>query len=69
MSSESSVIKRRIGSLKFTDDVVVDLSSDQVPPQPVPDLSSYLDKRTGGNISGDVSVDGSSLSVLLGDIV
>lgn len=62
MSSESSVIKRRVGSLKFTDSVIVDLSSDS-------GLSSYLDMRTGGDISGDVSVEGASLSVLSGDII
>ena len=56
--ANDSVEKRTVGILDFNDEVVVDC-----------ELSGYLDKRTGGAISGYVSVEKSNLSVLSGDIV
>ena len=53
-----SVETRQVGALGFNDNVVIGC-----------ELSGYLDKRTGGTISGYVSVEKSNLSVLSGDIV
>lgn len=59
--ADNSVEKRPVGTLRYIDDVVVDCGLDE--------LSNYLDKRIGGAISGDVSVENASLSVLSGNIV
>ena len=54
--------KRKIGALAFNDDVVIDCMPD-------PELSSYLDKRTGGEVSGDVGIVQYDLSVLSGNYI
>ena len=56
--ANDSVVKHKVGTLDFNDEVVVDC-----------ELSGYLDKHKGGAISGYVSVENSNLSVLSGDIV
>ena len=56
--TDKSIITQPIKNLSLNDDVVVDL-----------ELSDYLDKREGGEVSGDVSIVQHDLNVLSGDIV
>ena len=56
--SSNSIIKRQIRNINLSDKVVVDL-----------ELSDYLDKREGGDVSGTVNIIQHDLNVLSGDIV
>lgn len=56
----NSIEKRRIGDMLFEDLVVVDCETGS-------ELSSYLDKRTGGEVSGDVAIIGNELKILSGN--
>ena len=56
--TDNSIRKDKIGNLQLNDDVVVDCV-----------LSDYLDKREGGDVSGDISIVRHDLSVLSGNIV
>ena len=56
--TDKSIITQPIKNLSLNDDVVVDL-----------ELSDYLDKREGGDVSGTVNIIQHDLNVLSGDIV
>lgn len=56
--ADNSVEKCEVGALRYTDEVVVDC-----------ELSNYLDKYTGGEVSGNVGIVQKNLSVLFGNIV
>lgn len=59
--ASNSVVKHQVGTLSFTDKVVVDCGLD--------DLSSYLDKRTGGVVSGGVAIARHNLNILSGNYI
>lgn len=54
----NSIEKYKIGKLRLNDDVVVDCR-----------LSNYLDKREGGEVSGDVGIVQHNLNVLPGNYI
>ena len=54
----NSIEKYKIGKLRLNDDVVVDCR-----------LSNYLDKREGGEVSGDISIAQHDLNVLSGNYI
>ena len=54
----NSIEKYKIGKLRLNDDVVVDCR-----------LSNYLDKREGGEVSGDVGIVQHNLNVLSGNYI
>ena len=60
--SNNLLEKRKIGALAFNDDVVIGCTPD-------PELSSYLDKRTGGEVSGDVAIVQHNINILSGNYV
>ena len=55
---DDSVEKRVVGDLYYNDEVVVDCG-----------LSNYLDKREGGEVSGDVGIMQHDLNVLSGNYI
>ena len=57
-ATNNSIKKHQIKDLYIVDEVVVDC-----------ELSDYLDKREGGEVSGDVSIAQHDLNVLSGNIV
>ena len=59
--ANNSVVKRLIGTLRYSDEVVVDCGLDG--------LSNYLDKRTGGQVSGDVGIVQHNLNILSGNYI
>lgn len=59
--ANDSVVKRQVGTLRYNDEVVVDCSLDE--------LSNYLDKREGGEVSGTVGVVQHNLNILSGNYI
>lgn len=55
---DDSVEKRVVGDLHYNDEVVIDCR-----------LSNYLDKREGGEVSGDVGIMQHDLNVLSGNYI
>ena len=57
-ATNNSITKRQIKDLYLVDEVVVDC-----------ELSDYLDKREGGEVSGDVGIVQHDLNVLSGNYI
>lgn len=59
--ADNSIEKRLVGTLRYNDEVVVDCGLDE--------LSNYLDKREGGEVSGTVSIVQHNFNILSGDYI
>ena len=59
--ANNSVEKREVGALRYKDEVVVDCGLDE--------LSNYIDKRTGGEVSGDVAIINHDFKLLSGNYI
>jgi hypothetical protein len=59
--ADNSIEKRLFGTLRYNEEVVVDCGLDE--------LSNYLDKREGGEVSGNVGIVQHNLNILSGNYV
>lgn len=57
----NSIEKRQVGALHYNDEVVVDCNPDE--------LSNYLDKHEGGEVSGAVGIVQHDIEILSGNYI